>query len=953
MSHSTLPLLRTLSLRRKRWARASGVPWARFAFGCLSLLTLLFSVGGLTGAAAYALLTSDLPPIEEIPHLLAPRSGAWQPTRVYDRSGKHLLFSLQNPAAVDAPPLSADPADEDHFAPVLITVTLGIDDPGFWGHPGFTLGDRPSLAQRLVRTLLLANEPPGLRRNLRERLLAAQITARYGRSQVLSWYLNSADYGRLAFGANAAAHVYLGKSARDLTLAEAAVLTAVAQSPAITPFDAPALVQERAATLLQTLADTGWITPQQAAQAAAQQIQFIPPAPAPSSPAPAFVQRALEDAAVYVGWERLQRGGYTIRTTLDFDLQAQVQCAAQVYLQRLNGQEPFPSPVTFDGQPCQAARLLPALRPPDNLNSPGVDALLLDPQKGEVLVWVDESSGDTGTPLKGVRSPGTLITPWVYLAGFTRGFMPASLVWDIPSGGESDPVPSLDGVYDGPLRLRNALANDDLPAAARVFYQVGAQNVWRTAVRMGISSLDMADALSLEMLWQGGGVSLTEVVQAFAVLAHDGTQVGLPVGAQGGLQPVTVLEIQQQGKTLFTPAQERVSRPILTPALAYLMTDVLADEPARWRTLGHPNFLEIGRPVAAKIGQTLDKYDAWSVGYTPYLTAGVWVGESMNASQGQIAPDLAAAFWHVVMQYASRAYPPDGWERPPDISVVPVCDPSGMLPTADCPKVVNEVFLHGSEPTSPDTLFQRLKINRENGLLATINTPPELVEERVYLMVPPEAAQWAAQAGLPVPPQTYDNLTLQENTSPQVHIGAPMPFAYVSGQVSIEGAASGEGFESYRVQVGEGLNPRSWVQIGETHTAPVEDGVLAIWDTSGLDGVYTIQLVVTRANQRLETAALQVTVDNQPPEVHILGLEEGEDVSASSVENLIFQAQVSDNLQVDGVRFVLNGQTLDTRTSPPYQTLWKVRVGRYTLDVIATDAAGNEHRARVHFQVVR
>ncbi|GAB4522696.1 MAG: PBP1A family penicillin-binding protein [Anaerolineales bacterium] len=945
-----MPVLRIRALSRSRQARARGLPLARFALGGALLWGLSTALLMLGGAFAYSALTADLPPIESIPLLLAPRSGAWQPTRLYDRSGEHLLLSLQNPAAVDAPPLSADPAEQDHFAPALITVTLKIEDPGFWLHPGFTLGEKPSLAQRLVRTLLLADEPPGLRRDLRERLLAAQITARYGRMQVLSWYLNSANYGRLTSGANAAAHVYLGKSARDLTLQEAAMLTAVAQAPAITPFDAPALVQERTAALLQRLADSGDITPQQAAQALAGQLQFIPAAPFPPSPAPAFVQRALEDAAAYVGWERLQRGGYTIITSLDFDLQAEAQCAAQFYRQRLNGQAQAAPMLTFDGRPCEAARLLPALRVPAGLDSPGVSALLVDAQSGDVLAWVDESSEHTGSPLKGVRPPGTLLTPWVYLAGFTHGFSPASLVWDIPSG-DSDPVPALDGVYDGPLRLRNALANDDLPAAARVFFLVGPENVWQTASRMGLRGV--SNPLPLEQLWQGGGVSLVDAVQAFAALAHRGVQSGLPAGPQGGLQPVTVLEIRQQGEMLFAPGQERISRLVLTPALAYLLTDVLADEPARWRTMGHPNFLEIGRPAAVKTGTTLDRRDAWSVGYTPYLAGGVWVGEPLDVSEGGVQPELAAAFWHALMQYASRAYPADGWMRPADVSVVPVCNPSGLLPTEDCPDVVNEVFLHGTEPTHADTLFRRLEINRENGLLATIHTPPELVEQRVYLIVPPEAAAWALQAGLPTPPQTYDDVALSAGSSPQVRLTSPASFAYLDGQVTIRGTASGDDFERFWVQVGAGLNPTSWVQVGQAHTSPVEEGTLAVWDTTGLDGVYTIRLVVMRADARLDDAAIQVTVDNQPPDVRIVGLEDGAQVDLKTHAQMIFQAAATDNLQLAEVRFLLNGQVLDVRTAAPYQVLWQAHVGRYTLEVIATDAAGNERRERLSFEVTR
>ncbi|HEB65394.1 MAG TPA: hypothetical protein ENJ02_07625 [Chloroflexi bacterium] len=947
----SVPLIR--ALRRKRRGRGARLPLRRLGRGSALALTLALALTGLASAAGYAWLTYDLPSPEELVLLLdSPGGMARQPTRLYDRSGEHLLLILQTPAAANAPPLSADPQAADRFAPALITATLGSEDPGFWSHPGFTLGGAPSLAQHLARTLLLSEEPPGLRRDLRERLLAAQLTARYGRLQVLTWYLNSADYGRLAFGANAAAHVYLGKSARGLTLAEAALLTAIAQAPAINPFDAPALAQERARAVLDTLAQRGYITPRQAEQAAAAPLTLVPPTAPPASPAPEFAQRALQEAAASIGWEHLQRGGYRIRTTLDYDLQLQAQCAAQVFLARLGGGD-LPQAVTFDGAPCEAARLLPALRSAALPEVPALSALLQDPRTGQILVWVDETPAGAESPLEGARSPGTLLTPVVYLAAFTRGFAPATLVWDIPLGSPEDPAspPLLDSAYDGPMRLRNALANDDLPPAVRIFYQTGAQTVWRTAAQLGLRSLAAETSPQAEALWRGGALTLPEIVHAFGILANRGLESGLPQGTE--IRSTAVLDIRDRQGSLVLDNTSPAGRPVLDEGLAYLLTNTLSDEPARWRTLGHPNPLEIGRPAAAKLGQTVDRHDAWSAGYTPYLSAGVWVGDLTAAPKGQATPEAAAALWHALMQYASRPYPADAWPRPAEVSEVQVCDPSGLLPTPECPRVVSEVFLNGTEPTHADTLFRKLAVNRETGLLATVYTPPALVEERVYMLVPPEAAEWAAQAGLPTPPEAYDTIPPEASAAPGARIEAPENFAYVRGEVPIRGTAAGEGFVSYRLQAGSGLNPQEWLQIGEARSAPVEDGLLGRWDTTGLEGIYALQLVVMREDQHVDFATIQVTVDNQPPQVRILGLSEGERISQQERPQLLLQAEVSDNLQVSEVRFILNGQPLETRLQAPYQVAWQSRPGRYTLEVVATDGAGNEAKARLYFEVTR
>lgn len=187
-----------------------------------------------------------------------------------------------------------------------------------------------------------------------------------------------------------------------------------------------------------------------------------------------------------------------------------------------------------------------------------------------------------------------------------------------------------------------------------------------------------------------------------------------------------------------------------------------------------------------------------------------------------------------------------------------VCDPSGLLPTNDCPAIVREIFLNGFEPSQPDTLFRSYSVNRETGLLATVFTPPELVEQRVFMVVPQEARVWAASAGIPVAPDAYDAIQLQV-PNPNVNIQSPLMFANINGRVEITGTAAGEGFQYYKIQVGQGLNPSAWIQIGGTIT-PVENSLLIEWDTTGLSGLYAIQLVVVYEDQRVETSIIQVTV---------------------------------------------------------------------------------------------
>ncbi|MDP2776800.1 MAG: hypothetical protein Q8O48_04105, partial [Anaerolineales bacterium] len=201
----------------------------------------------------------------------------------------------------------------------------------------------------------------------------------------------------------------------------------------------------------------------------------------------------------------------------------------------------------------------------------------------------------------------------------------------------------------------------------------------------------------------------------------------------------------------------------------------------------------------------------------------------------------------------------DGWTAPPGVTAMTVCDPSGMLPTRECPNLVTEVYLNGSEPIQADNMYRKFSVNRETGLLATVFTPPELIDTRVYMLVPESARDWALNAGLDVPPTSYDAIQ-----SPPVNavanITSPQLFADVNGMVQIIGTASGDEFSYYRVQVGKGLNPQEWIQLGGDVTTPVERGVLVEWDTKGLSGLYAVQLVVVREDQVVDTAVIQVTI---------------------------------------------------------------------------------------------
>jgi len=834
MPHIT-PILRARRERRIAKQQKREAFTRRLFFSAGMLLSLLTAALLITAALGYVSLTRGLPSPQLLPALLTPPGGLLlQPTRITDRSGENVIYTF---APSDSPrryiPLGE--TNPQRLPQDLVNAVIARSDPAFWRHAGYDLASitnyeiHPTLAQRLVFDLLLFDEPPSLRRALRERLLAAQITAEFGRTQILEWYLNSANFGRYAFGAEAAAQLYFGKSAAQLTTAEAAILAAVSDAPSLNPHDAPQTALERGRETIQMMSALGLLSDEATANALGESPRFQPPPPAPPQPAPAFVSLLLAQLDSRFPRERIERGGLTILSTLDFDLQQQASCVTAFYAARLAG---LPDPLLE----CDALRYLSALPPSVTAADSSASAIVIDPKTGQVLALVGETFQAQETPLVGAHSPGSSLDAFIYLTAFTRGLSPASLIWDIPG---KTSIQNFDGAYHGPMRLRVALANDYPAPAAQVLAQMGAENVTKIAASFGVS--------------RDEPLSLLRAAGAYGVFAQNGVYFGQKVSDD--FAPVTVLRVEGGDGSLWLDWSTPQAKPVVTRGLAYLLNHALSDETARTGWLRDTRLLNVGRPAAVKLGQTEDGRDTWVVGYSPQRVTAVWTGSRGDA---QLTPRAPAVLWNALMQIASQNVPPEDWSLPPDVSVVNVCDPSGMLPTPDCPNIVNEVFLNGNEPQQADTMYRRFSVNRETGLLATVFTLPQLIEERVYLVVPADARSWAESAGLAIPPSAYDVIQAPP-FNPDVNISSPELFAEVDGTVRIEGTAAGADFVSYRVLVGQGLNPQEWVQIGEG-TQTVTNGLLAEWDASSLSGLYAVQLQVIRTDQRVDTALIQVTV---------------------------------------------------------------------------------------------
>jgi membrane peptidoglycan carboxypeptidase len=941
-----IPVLRRRHDRRESLRRSVEARTRRFAIGVgflLSILLILFIFGTVF---YYAELTRDLPSVKILPELLNPPDGLLlQPTRVYDRSGQHILKTF---APTESPRryIPIDPGNPQHLPDSLVQATIAMADPTFWEHSGYAVTGlsnpdlHPTIAQVLVIDLLLWDEAPSLQRAFRERLLAAQITSNYGRSQVIEWYLNSANYGNYAYGAEAAAQLYFGKSAAELTPAESAILAASGQAPGLNPLDAPQAARQRGRETVHIMESLGFLSEDETDEILAEAPEFNESPEGQREFAPAFLNLVMGQLDLQFNRARIERGGLTITTSLDYDLQVQASCAMKVYMARLQGSPSMPAD-------CEAARLIPSL-PSDLLApEPVASAVVTDPRNGQVLAILGESFRGQETALLAEHDSGSLLTPFVYLTGFTRGLSSASLVWDIPGVAE---VQNPDDAYHGPMRLRLALANDYFAPAAGVLEQMGLENVTQTTKSFGLdpsTSLRTGSEPASVPLRDSIPLSLLELSGAYGTLAAGGVRYGN--ATDEGFVPMTVLRVETADHAVWLDASVPAAQPVVTPQLAYLLNHILSDEPARWLSLGHPNSFEIGRPVSAKVGQTIDGLNAWAIGYTPYRVVTVWTGTRAETEK-RLSPRLPAGLWYALMQTASRDLPPDGWNPPAGITEIDVCDPSGLLPTEDCPTIVREVFTDGGQPTQPDNLYRVYEINRETGFLATVFTPPQLVEERVYLAFPPEARDWAEANGFDTPPDSYDAIQ-PINANPDVAISTPAMFADVRGEIEIVGTAMGADLDYYRVLVGQGLNPGNWVQLGDDSKSLVVDDTLVIWDTSELNGLYAVQLQAVRTDQRVDTAVIQVTVDNTAPEVSISYPQDGDELEYSSNRQMTFQVAATDNLSLAVVEFFVDGVLVGSLEEAPFALTWNARRGEHRLQVLAKDRAGNESEEEIQFVV--
>jgi len=577
----------------------------------------------------------------------------------------------------------------------LKDASVVIEDKNFYKHYGFEpiaiaraaiinlrYGEirqgASTITQQLARTLLLNNEVTYTRK-IKEIMYAIKIEKLYSKDEILEMYLNNIPYGSNAYGVVAAAEIYFGKKVPDLNLLESAYIAALPKAPSdYSPFGQNAeLLHKRARLVLQTMRENNYITDEQLASALQSgDIKFkrIPT----EIKAPHFVFYVLDYLKKTYGEEKLRTGGLTIYTSLDLKLQKEAE------------------KIVADWGNKNEAKF-----------SAGNAALVsLDPRNGEIIAMVGsrdyfKSKDGEVNVVTSLQQPGSSFKPYVYVTGMTNGLSPASIIMDTRTNfassnyGVSYIPQNYNNKHYGPIPVRNALAGSLNVPAVKALVSVGINKVIDTAEKLGLTTLKDRKRFGPSLALGGAEVTLLEHSAGLASFGNG--------GIKQGINPI--MRIISKDKEIAYQRQIATGTQAIDPQAAYLITDILSDTKARQFIFGRGLNLQLpNRPVAVKTGTTQDFRDAWTVGFTPTLATGVWVGNNDNSPMKDKADGsvVAAPIWHDFMIKALANQPIAKFTKPKGIVEVVINPYTGKLPTNYASSTKKELFASFNAPIKKD-----------------------------------------------------------------------------------------------------------------------------------------------------------------------------------------------------------------------------------------------------------
>lgn len=566
-----------------------------------------------------------------------------QTSVIYDRTGTHTLYEIYGEENRKVIP-------REEIPDVIRITTVASEDNNFYQHKGIDLKaiirafktnwenedlsqGGSTITQQLARNVYLSREKT-LRRKIMEIILAIKIEKKYSKDQILDMYLNVVPYGSNAYGIEAASEIFFRKNAKNLTLDEAAILSVL---PRATTYYSPygehinELVS-RQQWILNRIAERNLydLNSIEEAKKTLTLTKIFPAQTRLDSPHFVFyVRNILENQW---GRETLKRGGLKIYTTLDYDMQ---KLAEKTVIQ--------------------------GARKNSTYNAENAALISLDPKTGQILAMagsrdyfdtkIDGEVNVTTRP----RQPGSSFKPFAYSAAFLKGYEPETLIADTPTNfgpdgsGKSYIPKNYDGKFHGIVSMRQALAMSLNIPAVKTLYLAGIDNTIELAKNMGITTLNEKNRYGLSLVLGGGAVTLLDETAGYSVFAND--------GKRNPVSPILKIEDSYKRMIYRSTSQNKL---VLDPQVARKINSILSDNNARIPIFGSNNKLHIlGRAVAAKTGTSQEFRDGWTIGYTPNLAVGVWVGNNDNSPMrpGADGSYVAAPIWNDFMSQTLKNYP--------------------------------------------------------------------------------------------------------------------------------------------------------------------------------------------------------------------------------------------------------------------------------------------------------
>lgn len=623
---------------KERWKLAGKI--SLWGFGVLILFII----------AIFIFFSKDLPSANSVDAKLIAQS-----TKIYDRSGQHLLYDVHGEEKRTIIPFNQIP-DNIKYA------TIALEDQTFYSHHGIdpksilrsifkdiikggAAQGGSTITQQFIKKSLLTDEKT-ITRKIKELILSIELEQKYSKDDILAMYLNQIPYGSSAYGIEAASQTFFSKSSKELSLAEAALLASLPNAPTYySPFGSHVTnLKARQRLALQKMADQGYITQEQADEAMNVDVLSEISPKQDNISAPHFVMYVKDYLEQKYGEQAVEQGGLKVYTTLDWDKQQSAEKAVSEGAEKNVSQ---------------------------NANNAALVAI--DPKTGQILAMVGSKnyfgksqpqgciSGKTcsfepqdNTSIRN-RQPGSSFKPYVYLTAFTKGYTPETLLYDVATNFSTDDgkdykPQNYDGKFHGALQMKNALAMSLNIPAVKTLYLAGVKDSINLAKGLGITGLNQPDRYGLSLVLGGGEVTLLDHVNAYGGLATGGVYHN----------KTAILKIQDKDGTVLEEYKNESGQRVVEEKYVAMLDHIMSTNDYRAPVFGENNpFKFTDRPVAAKTGTTNDFHDGWAMGFTPSIVAGVWVGNNDNSvmKTGADGIVVAAPIWRAFMNEALKNTP--------------------------------------------------------------------------------------------------------------------------------------------------------------------------------------------------------------------------------------------------------------------------------------------------------